>query len=74
MFCELIDVIYTKKVLLFIIILQTCMDTENNILLTALRTVLDLAPGGIVIVDETNAIVLCNQYYAHTICKIKRVL
>jgi len=45
------------------------MDTENNILQKALQNVLDLAPGGIVIVDETNAIVLCNHYFAHTICK-----
>ena len=51
------------------------MDTENNILQKALQNVLDLAPGGIVIVDETNAIVLCNHYFAHTICKkIKKVL
>ncbi|MGQ9843404.1 MAG: PAS domain-containing protein [Spirochaetota bacterium] len=45
------------------------MDTENTILLRAIQNVLDLVPGGIVIIDETNAIVLCNQYFAHTICK-----
>lgn len=44
------------------------MDIENYTTLRALQESLDLLPGGIVIVDETNTIVLCNHYFAHILC------